>query len=304
MPRDLALGGCTPHAAGRRLGPLLALGAFALGATGCFPSFPTSTQQVDTTPAAGTQQPPSLLSAFYGLEALPGRANLICSGSAGKAGIPLIFPLELDIGTLQAADIVVKTKSGLTRGVHCVSPGPAVDPGEFRTILLMTENFSKDDPPAKVSVVGNLLDKTGRYNFKGQSIDVIPLSAGPTLILGEIVPKADWSKKAPTPGATATACPATTQQVVRAVWTGGVTRLDKADVGEEERRAYRVVVAGADGTEREIVPFALADLQDGDNNHDLCLDTTDRPRSVSFPAGKLVDPNGDPNPATSIAIQR
>ena len=40
----------------------------------------------------------------------------------------------------------------------------------------------------------------------------------------------------------------------------------------------------------EIVPAALADLEDRDNNHLLCLDTADPAVSVSFPAGHLVDP--------------
>jgi hypothetical protein len=41
---------------------------------------------------------------------------------------------------------------------------------------------------------------------------------------------------------------------------------------------------------------------DNDNNHELCLDTTDVPVSVSFPAGYLTDPNSDLNPATSIEV--
>ena len=53
-----------------------------------------------------------------------------------------------------------------------------------------------------------------------------------------------------------------------------------------------------------IVPVALGDLGDGDNNHLLCLDTADPAVSVAFPAGLLKDPNGDLNPATTIAVTR
>ncbi len=59
----------------------------------------------------------------------------------------------------------------------------------------------------------------------------------------------------------------------------------------------------ADGTLREITPVALADLEDGDNNHLLCLDTPDVPVSVAFPAGILTDPNDDLNPATSVRVR-
>jgi hypothetical protein len=151
----------------------------------------------------------------------------------------------------------------------------------------------------EVEIVGNILDETKQQSFKGRSIAVIPLAAGPTLILAEVVPRPEWSRKT---SRGATACPDASKQVVRVTWTGGVTRLDDADVENPERLAYRVRVAGADGAEREIVPFALGDLGDSDNNHDLCLDTEDRPFSVFFPAGLLVDPADDLNPATQVQL--
>jgi len=62
------------------------------------------------------------------------------------------------------------------------------------------------------------------------------------------------------------------------------------------------MVAAADGTTRDVIPIALGDLGDGDNNHKLCLDTDERVLSVSFPAGILVDPNHDLNPETTIQV--
>lgn len=70
--------------------------------------------------------------------------------------------------------------------------------------------------------------------------------------------------------------------------------------GESERQFYTVQVQAVDGTTRLIHPFALGDLEDGDNNHELCLDTEDTPLSVSFPADILIDPNRDLNPATAV----
>ncbi|MEM1256612.1 MAG: hypothetical protein AAGI69_29605 [Cyanobacteria bacterium P01_H01_bin.21] len=54
----------------------------------------------------------------------------------------------------------------------------------------------------------------------------------------------------------------------------------------------------------EVVLFALGDLDDGDNNHERCLDTADTPVFVSFPAGYLSDLNNDVNPATTIQIEQ
>ncbi len=93
------------------------------------------------------------------------------------------------------------------------------------------------------------------------------------------------------------------QQAVRVVWAGGVTLENGDEPGEAERNLYQVTVRADDGTERDIAPAALADLGDGDNNHLLCLNTTDTPVAVSFPAGIFTDPNDDLNPATTIAVR-
>lgn len=93
-----------------------------------------------------------------------------------------------------------------------------------------------------------------------------------------------------------------TLQAVRVTWAGGVTLPGGNEPGAPERDLYSITVATADGTRREITPAALADLGDGDNNHMLCLDTTDRPLSVSFPPGILTDPNDDLNPAARVDV--
>jgi hypothetical protein len=55
--------------------------------------------------------------------------------------------------------------------------------------------------------------------------------------------------------------------------------------------------------ETEVVPFAIGDRGDGDNNHELCLDRAGVPIRVDFPAGLVTDPREDLNPATRIAVQ-
>jgi hypothetical protein len=73
-------------------------------------------------------------------------------------------------------------------------------------------------------------------------------------------------------------CPAKdTLQAVRVVWAGGVTLANGKEPGAADRGLYRVTVQAQDGTLRVVSPTALGDLGDGDNNHLLCLSTTDRP---------------------------
>lgn len=265
-----------------------------------------SEQEAPTvTPAVAdtSNQTARLLSAFFGLDNdLPFRANMLCLGASGKDGMPVVLSHTIDPETLQPGDFQVVTRSGTEHTPHCVTLRPAQDPGELRTVLLIGEfGNSDDDPPAKVRVVDELLSdgKTGEaLNFRGTEVQVIPLDAGPALILAKVVPESERAKK--TRG---TACPEGIQQVVRVTWTGGVRLPNREDPGDTERKLYRVMVKRGDGSSSEIAPAALADLGDGDNNHLLCLDTADPAVAISFPAGHLVDPNRDLNPDTHIVVK-
>ncbi len=248
-----------------------------------------------------------LLSAFFGLDnGLPLGANLICLGASGQDGMPVVLSHTIDPETLQPEDFQIVTRSGVEYTPHCLTLRPASDPGELRTVLLIGEfGNASDDPPVSVHVVddllsdGSLLGDTGPdpVNFRGTQVPVTPLEAGPSLVLAELVPDSELSIK--TRG---TACPVGIQQVVRVTWAGGVRLPNRDELGDEERRLYRVTVKRGDGSSDEIAPAELADLGDRDNNHLLCLDTSDPAVSVSFPAGHLVDPNRDLNPDTHIAV--
>ena len=247
-------------------------------------------------------QPARLLSAFFGLDnGLPFGANLFCLGASGQDGMPVVLSHTIDPETLQPEDFQIVTRSGAVRTPHCVTLRPAQDPGELRTVLLIGEfGDASDDPPVSVHVVGDLLSdgKTGdRVNFRGTQTQVTPLEAGPSLVLAEVVSEDEWSMTG-----RGSACPAGIQQVVRVTWAGGVRLPNGDEPGDVERGLYRVTVKRGDGSSDEIVPAALADLEDRDNNHLLCLDTSDPAVSVSFPAGHLVDPNRDLNPDTHIAV--
>ena len=249
-----------------------------------------------------------LLSAFYGLDDdLPRAANfVICEGAAGKDGMPVIFSHEIDVSTMQAGDFKITTGSGKTGEIKCVTLAPADDKGEFRTALLVGHYGSIDDQPAKVEVIGNLLSIDNTMNFKGASIDVTALEDGPTLVWAEVVPKneRDIGKVAtPLPFGGGSGCPIGTKKVVRVTWSGGVTKPGGDEIDDVERVQYKITVLLEDGSKTEVTPFALADLGDGDNNHELCLDVTGTPQSVYFPAGYLTDPREDVNPETMITIQ-
>ena len=245
-----------------------------------------------------------LLSAFHGLDALPRLANLACRGAKGQGGMPVIFSTEIDLDTMQAGDFEVTTASGQTGVMHCVSLLPATDPGELRTVLLIGQLGPADsDPPVRVEISGNVHSIDGALNFRGASVPVTPLAEGPSMIVAEVVD--DWTLvgNLGPDRVRGSSCPAeSTLQAVRVTWAGGVTLANGDEPGAAERDLYAITVEAEDGTRRDVPPAALADLGDGDNNHMLCMDTADRPVSVSFPAGILTDPNDDLNPATTVDV--
>jgi len=246
------------------------------------------------------QQEARLLSAFFGLDNnLPFAANRLCWGASGEDGMPVVFSQTLDADTLQPEDFEVTSKSGEAHTPKCVTLRPAQDAGELRTVLLIGEfGDAPHNPPLSAKVVGEVLsDGSPTINFKGTQVDVTPLAEGPSLVLAEPVPKKQWTQET-----NSTRCPQGIRQIIRVTWNGGVRRPDRGEAGEAERKLYRVEVQQSDGSLVEVTPIALAELEDRDNNHFLCLDTGDPAVAVSFPEGLLVDPNGDLNPHTAVKV--
>ncbi len=249
-----------------------------------------------------------LISAFYGLDdGLPKVADRgIWPGAGGTDGMPVILSHEIDHKTMQAGDFRVTTASGRVGEILAVTLAPADDKGEHRTVLFAGSFGSIHDQPTKVEVIGNLLSIDGSLNFKGASVSVTPLEEGPSMVWAEIVPEHEWDigKEATLlPWGRGSGCVKGTKQVVRVTWNGGVTKRAGGEVDDLERVQYRVTLLLNDGSKIDATPFALGDLGDGDNNHELCLDAVGTPQSVYFPAGYVKDPRGDPNPETTIAIQ-
>jgi len=250
------------------------------------------------TPGASGQ----LLSAFFGLDnGLPFGANRLCLGASGKDGMPLVLSQTINLETLQPEDFKVVTRAGAEHTPLCVTARPANDRGELRTVLLIGEfGDARGDPPISVTVVGDLLADGAHVqplNFRGATVTVTPLEAGPSLVWAEVVPATVWQSPA-----RGSSCPDGTRQVVRVTWAGGVRLPNGDEPGEAERILYRVTVSQPDGSIAQLAPSALADLGDNDNNHLLCLDTLMPATVVEFPAGHFVDPNGDLNTATRIPV--
>lgn len=269
-----------------------------------------SIEQTDTTPDSSLPreidgESAEILSAFFGLDdGMPSFAGNLCPDAPGKDGMPVVFSAEINLNTMQAGDFRVTTASGKVGSLTCVTLWPAVDDGELRTALLVGEYGSAEqDPPVHVEIVGNLHSIDNTLNFKGAEIMVTPLEPGPSLVFAEIVSQDEWRLGDKGNRQRGTGCPAEgVQQIVRVAWDGGVKLENGDEPGDAERQLYTVTVAATDGSPHEVIPIALGDLGDGDNNHKLCLDTDERVLSVSFPAGILVDPNDDLNPETTIQV--
>ena len=230
--------------------------------------------------------PPQLLNAFFGLDdALPGRARLLCAEAPGSDGMPVTFSRR--VVSMEPEDFMVITQSGEHKTPDCATLRPADEASENHTVLLIGDLGSTQDPPARVEIVGDVaLEADGQG--KGLSVDVTPLEAGPSLVLAI----------AYATGMIDSDCPASTQQLIQVTWAGGV-RLAEGQTEEAHRTMYRVMTA--DG---EVTPFAIDDLNDGDNYEHLCLDTPAEATDVHAIEGVLVDPRNDPNPATSVRVTR
>jgi hypothetical protein len=241
-----------------------------------------------------------LLSAFFGLDnsrRIALATLQTCGGPSGNDGMPVIFGQEVDASTLEPEDFRVTTRSGAVGQVGCVTLRPADEPGELRTALVIGRYGSAADQPVRVEVVGDVMSLDGTVNFRGAAVAVTPLEAGPGLVLAESLPLEAWSVGGPDN------CPADgIGNIVRATWAGGVRRPGGDEVGAPEAAMYRVALRQPDGSVVTVAPVAIGDLNDNDNNHDLCLAEAGEPLSVAFPAGALVDPNDDLNPDTEIMV--
>ncbi len=275
-----------PGAAGVTLGvrgaALTLVGALA----GCAATLPP--------PTALDQQPPQLVSAFFGLDdSLPAQSIAICPEAPSKDGLPVTFSRRV-LGSgirgarVDAAAFTVVSRSGQQKTPVCASLRPADGPGERHTVLLVGDFGDRlHDPPVKVLVTGHLPLEGGADGL-GLAVDVTPLQAGPSIVLAMGYPG----------GGRDSGCPEGTRQVVEVVWSGGVVP-GPGQTPESHREMYSVTTKAG-----EVKPIALGDVGDNDNYERLCLDTESPARRVSAAEGILQDPRGDLNPSTALTVAR
>ncbi len=254
----------------------------------------------ETIPKLDKYREAKVLTAFFGLDALPVQSHLLYPLAFGKNGMPVVFSQEVDPSTLENTDFEVTTKNGETSAVEFVTLKPANEEYELRTVLLIGEyGTHPDNPPVSVKIVGDHKSRSGQ-NYKGQSLKVIPLPAGSTISYAEyFIFDDDYPYVKRGIGCD---CPKEeTEVVVKAVWAGGVRAINGKELGDNELDAFQVTMVNGSDT-ITVHPYQLADLGDNDNNTDLCLKEKGIPILVEAKAGIAIDPRDDANPQTQQEI--
>lgn len=255
----------------------------------------------DNPPPIDSAREAVALTAFFGLDNdLPPRAFPLYWRAWGLDGMPVVFSQEVDPETLQEEDFTITTKSGKTYIPDKVNLLPANEYYELRTALLIGEfGDYPEDPPTLVSISGDLMSRWDE-NFKGQSLEVIPLPDGPTIAWAEYFAfDHDYPYVASGRGCD---CPKdSTKIVTRIIWTGGVRAMNGEDLQPYDVEPFSVLVwNGTDTT--EVTPFKIADLADNDNFVDLCLAQDGIPLKAMVKENSAIDPNDDPNPYTEREV--
>jgi len=250
----------------------------------------------------GPSDSPQALKAFFGLDGtLPPQAAAFCREAPGEDGMPLTFTHSLDPDTVLPEHFRIVTADGSERVPLCATLQPAFDANEQKTVLLIGElgntTETPGNPPVSVFIDGDLRTSEG-ISMRGARLEVIPLGEGPRYAYAEIIPENRWATEAPPDNAPADE----PIRLIQTTWEGGVTATNGDTTGETERTAQRVGMVADDGTVTEVTPFAITDIGDNDNHHELWVAGPGAPLWVEIDAETVEDPRGDPNPEDRIFI--
>ena len=227
-----------------------------------------------------------ILTAFFGLDnGVPGQA-FGCGLFGLQDGMPIVLDRRIPLPALLDPSVfVVHRASGAESPVGCATLVPADEAEERRTILLVGEFASDADPPVGVEIVGTLLTDDG-VDAKGALVEtVIPLAAGPSIVLAEHY----LISELPTGGTDE--CPADTDHIIKITWEGGVSGPEGADLDESHRLGTTVEYASGEVR----VATLLADAFDNDNHVEFCMSAPGEPIAITAGSGLYEDPNGDLN---------
>ena len=258
-----------------------------------------------------------ILTAFYGIDNyLP--ITVYCPGAGAVDGLVIVFSHQIDVSTLDASDFQVISFDSTTYVPDCALLTPAGESNELSTVLLVGEfGTTQINEPVRVNIVSDLftlpvnsLDFSrclSNQNYNGYYIDsVISLASGPVISYAS---KLDLSNaqlglpnsSGPPGNSIGGGCPIGTQQVVQVAWSGGITPFING-MPEVDLKNYYTIWLDSSGFQIPYMPASIADLNDNDNYHDLCINASYTPIKVDFAAGFVKDPNGDPNSFTECQL--
>ena len=244
-----------------------------------------------------------ILSAFYGSDDVGGLNPFGFPSPDDRDGMPVVFAQELDQDTLDSADFKITTKSGAVYYPNRATLSPADGEGENSTVLMLGEFGSADDQPISVEIVGDLYSLDNDVNYKGESIGVVPLESGPSLVNAKIVSTDlfdtnNFIGEIPENGL-----------VVQTTWDGGVTKPNGQELNEDDLQYFTATFLDENVDLIEAQPAGMSDLDDGDNHQlpyfefdeDVNVETLELV-SVSVEGGFVTDPNGDVNDASEVIV--
>ena len=244
-----------------------------------------------------------ILSAFYGSDDVGGLNPFGFPSPDNRDGMPVVFAQELDQDTLDSADFKITTESGPVYYPNRATLSPADGESENSTVLMLGEFGSADDQPISVEIVGDLYSLDNDVNYKGESIGVIPLESGPSIVNAKIVSTdlfdtGNFIGGIPENGL-----------VVQTTWDGGVTKPNGQELNEDDFQYFTAIFRDENADLIEAQPGAMSDLDDGDNHQlpyfefdeDVNVETLELV-SVSVEGGFVTDPNGDVNDASEVIV--
>ena len=242
-----------------------------------------------------------LLSAFFGLDnAMPQKSMGIWSKAPGKDGMPLVFSHEISPASLNPNVFQITTQKGKKLNVTFATFKPAIEEFELRTVLLIGEfGNAPDNEPKEVEIIGDLKTRDGQ-NLKGQKIVVTPLKDGPFISYAEYF-SLDKDYPFREKGAGCDCPKAETETVIRTVWAGGVRATNGEELGEKELTSFSITLIQNSDTIK-VHPFHIADINDNDNNIDLCIKEKGIPILVEAKENIAIDPRDDKNSNTKMKV--
>ena len=255
-------------------------------------SEPAASPSTEATTEAPTTQTPAILTAYLGVLDLPAMGIGLLAGVSGceqrplDEGMPVVVSHRVDGATLEPSDFVVTTVGGAVMTPTCATLEPATEDDELQTVLLTGPLGSRDDLPAEVAVVGELLAIDGTV-LTGIATDTInTFETGPRLVLARLDP------------AGAQCASLGSSHEIQMTWEGGVTGPGGAEPGAAE--LARLSLIDIDGGSHPLLGFD--DLGDGDNYLVACTRPDVEPTMIEARPDTVYDPTNNPNPETAVEV--